>query len=91
MPYLKRFIDNMLGIWCGSDAEWVIFKASLNGFGKLKWICSECMTSVAFLDLTITIDATSREIHTKTYKNPKTFTYISLLHLPTWKHASKEQ
>jgi hypothetical protein len=63
MPYLKRFIDDMLGIWCGSDAEWVIFKASLNGFGKLKWICSECserMTSVTFLDLTITIDASSR-------------------------------
>jgi hypothetical protein len=71
MPYLKRFIDDMLGIWCGSDADWVIFKASLNGFGRLKWICSERMTSVTFLDLAITIDATSREIHTKTYQKPK--------------------
>jgi hypothetical protein len=29
------------------------------------------MTSVTFLDLTITIDATSREIHTQTYQKPK--------------------
>jgi hypothetical protein len=71
MPYLKRFIDDMLGILCGSDAEWVIFKASLNGFGKLKWICSERMTSATFMDLTIMIDATSREIHTQTYQKQK--------------------
>jgi hypothetical protein len=71
MPYLKRFIDDMLGVWCGSGAEWLIFKASLNCFGKLKWICSERMNSVTFLDLTIKIDATSREIHTKTYQKPK--------------------
>jgi hypothetical protein len=60
-----------MGVWCGSDAEWVIFKASLNGFGKLKLICNEQLNSVAFLDLTITIDAASREIHTKTYQKPK--------------------
>jgi hypothetical protein len=71
MPYLKRFIDDMLGVWCGSDTEWLILKASLNGFGKLKWICSERMTSLTFLNLTIRIDATSREIHTKTYQKPK--------------------
>jgi hypothetical protein len=71
MPYLKRFIDDMLGIWCGSDAEWAIFKTSLNGFGKLEWVCSERLTSITFLDLTITIDAVSREIHTKTYQKPK--------------------
>jgi hypothetical protein len=71
MPYLKRFIDNMLGVWCGSDAEWVIFKASLNGFGKLKWICGEYMTLVMFLDLTITIYTTSREINTNTYQKQK--------------------
>jgi hypothetical protein len=71
MPYMKRFIDDMLGVWCGSDAEWAISKASVNGFGKLKWICSERLTSVTFLDITITIDTASREIHTKTYQKPK--------------------
>jgi hypothetical protein len=71
MPYPKWFIDNMLGVWCGSDADWIIFKASLNGFGRLKWICSERMTSVTFLDLTVIIDATSRTIHTRTYQEPK--------------------
>jgi hypothetical protein len=91
MPYLKRFIDNMLEIWCDSDADWIIFKASLNGFGRLKWICCECVTSVTFLDLTITIYATSKTILTKTYQKPKTFTCTSQLHPPTRKHASKEQ
>jgi hypothetical protein len=71
MPYLKRFIDDMLGIWCGSDADWIIFKASLNGFGRLKWIFSERVTSVTFLDLTIIIDATSKTIHTNTYQKSK--------------------
>jgi hypothetical protein len=71
MPYLKRFIDDMLGIWCGSYADWEIFKASLNGFGKLDWICSERLTSVTFLDLTITINAALNKIHTKTYQKPK--------------------
>jgi hypothetical protein len=71
MPYLKRFIDDMPGIWCGSDADWIIFKTSINGFGRLKWICSECVTLVTFLDLTITIDATSKTIHTKTYQKLK--------------------
>jgi hypothetical protein len=60
MSYLKWFIDDMLGIWCGSDVVWAIFKASFNGFGKLERICSERLTSVTFLDLTITIDAASR-------------------------------
>jgi hypothetical protein len=61
----------VLGIWCGSNNEWGIFKASLNGFGKLDWICSERLTSVTFLDLTITIDAASREIHKNPYQKPK--------------------
>jgi hypothetical protein len=71
MPYPKWFIEDMLGIWCGSNADWEIFKASLNGFGKLEWICSESLTSVTFQELTITIDAASNEIHTKMYQNPK--------------------
>jgi hypothetical protein len=36
VPYLKRFIDDMLGIWCGSDEEWELFKPSIDGFGKLE-------------------------------------------------------
>jgi hypothetical protein len=50
IPYLKRFIDDMIGIWCGLDGEWEVFKASLNVFGKLEWICSERLTSVLVLD-----------------------------------------
>jgi hypothetical protein len=63
--------DEMLGIWCDSNANWEIFKAALNGFGNLEWICSERLTSVALVDLTITIDAASNESHTKIYQKPK--------------------
>jgi hypothetical protein len=41
LPYLKMFIDDMLGIWSGTDDEWELFKDSLDGFGSLKWITSD--------------------------------------------------
>jgi hypothetical protein len=71
LPYLKRFIDDMLGIWCGTVDKWELFKASLDGFGKLKWITSDRAWQVMFLDLTITIDPSSRHITTKTYQKPQ--------------------
>jgi hypothetical protein len=71
LPYLKRVIDDMLGIWCGADDKWELFKASLDGFGKPKWITSERASQVMFLDLKITIDPSSRHITTKTYQKPQ--------------------
>jgi hypothetical protein len=71
LTYLKRFIDDMIGIWCGTVDEWELFKASLDGFGKLKWITSDRALQVTFLDLTITIDPSSRHITTKTYQTPQ--------------------
>jgi hypothetical protein len=71
LPYLKRFIDDMLGIWCGTDDKWEIFKASLDGFEKLKWITSDRASQVTFLDLTITIDPSSRHITTQIYQQPQ--------------------
>jgi hypothetical protein len=77
LSYLKRFIDDMLGIWCGTDDEWELFKASLDGFGKLKRITSDRASQVTFLDLTITIDPLSRHITTKHTKNhKKNYLYI---------------
>jgi hypothetical protein len=73
MPYLKRFIEYMLGIWCRSDTEWEweVSKASLNSFGRLELICSKRLTLVIFLNLTIEIDASSNEIKTETYQKPQ--------------------
>jgi hypothetical protein len=71
LPYLKRFIDDMLGIWCDTDDEWELFKTSLYGFGKLKWITSDRASQVTLLDLTITIDPSSRHITTNTYQKPQ--------------------
>jgi hypothetical protein len=42
LTFLKRFIDDMLGVWTEKEEkEWASFKNALNGFGKLKWITSE--------------------------------------------------
>jgi len=56
LPYLKRFIDDKLGIWIGSDSEFESFKADLNTHGSVSWITSCLQTSVDFLDLTISLD-----------------------------------
>jgi hypothetical protein len=68
--YLKRFIDDMLGIWVGTEEnEWVRFKNSFNGFGKLNWITSKRSTEVIFLDLRIMINLQGY-IETTTYQKP---------------------
>jgi hypothetical protein len=60
----------MLGIWVGTEEkEWVRFKKSLNGFGKLTWITSNRSTEVIFLDLRIRISPQGY-IETTTYKKP---------------------
>jgi hypothetical protein len=62
---LKRFIDDMFRIWIGNEEEeWEQFKKALDGFGQLKWICSDLSNSVIFLDLALTINA-ERTIETK--------------------------
>jgi hypothetical protein len=60
----------MLGIWVGTEEkEWVRFKKSINGFGKLTWITSNRSTEVIFLDLRIRINQQGY-IETTTYKKP---------------------
>jgi hypothetical protein len=68
LSYFKRFIDDMLGIWTGqTEEEWIRFKNSLNGFGKLTWITSERTKEVIFLDLRISINDEGY-IETTTYQ-----------------------
>ena len=62
-----RFIDDMFGIWTGTELEFEQFKIDTDNFGILTWEFEEPSTTVDFLDLTITIDH-RRRITTKTYQ-----------------------
>ena len=34
---LRRFIDDMIGIWVGTEQDWLSFKNDVNNFGILTW------------------------------------------------------
>ena len=75
--YLKRFIDDMIGIWIGPATEWSDFNSTLDEFGSLTWDVSNLATNAIFLDLNIRIDPETRRIATKTYQKPMNlFLYI---------------
>jgi hypothetical protein len=72
--YLSRFIDDMLGIWCGTTEEFERFQQALP-FKNLRWTTSGLQDSVAFLDLTVSIE--NGRIVTRTYEKPlNKFLYI---------------
>jgi hypothetical protein len=84
LALLGRFIDDMLGVWIGPEEEWPRFQQSLQGFGKLTWICSDRSSSVVFLDLTLSITP-SNTITSQTYQKPlNLYLYIP----PTSSHPS---
>ena len=68
--FYKRFIDDGLGVWDvslpNSENKFKEFMAALNNWGKLKWTCTGFVTSLEFLDLTISIQ--DEEIHFKTFQ-----------------------
>ena len=68
--FYKRFIDDGLGVWNvslpNSENKFKEFMAALNNWGKLKWTCTGFVTSLEFLDLTISIQ--DKEIHFKTFQ-----------------------
>jgi hypothetical protein len=74
---LKFFIDDMFRIYIGGEGkEWTQFKQVLEGFGKLKWLCSDLSNIIILLELTLTITnnghATPKQ---KLTSNQKTSTY----------------
>jgi hypothetical protein len=72
--YLLRFIDNMLGIWYGTTEEFECFQQALP-FKNLRWTTSSLQDSVAFLNLTESIE--NGRIVTRTYEKPlNKFLYI---------------
>jgi hypothetical protein len=74
--YYRRFIDDILGIWSGSETDWVQFQIDMNQFGRLRWTTSELSTEAIFLDLRVKISA-SQHLETVTYQKPMNlFLYI---------------
>ena len=70
-----RFIDDMIGIWTGTEDEYEQFQNDTNNFGILTWEFEDLSSSVDFLDLTITIK--NGAITTKTYqKSINLYQYI---------------
>jgi len=67
----KRFIDDMFGIWIGSNLQYAQFKFDTDNFGSLRWRWdfNHLAKVVNFLDLTISIGP-SHEILTRTYQKP---------------------
>ena len=74
--FYKRFIDDVIGIWDGSDNEtWEQFQQAMNSWGKLKWVISERSKKADFLDLTISIE--HGKILTRTFqKSMNLYLYI---------------
>ena len=68
--FYKRHINDGLGVWDvsipNSENKFKEFMAALNNWGKLKWTCTGFVTSLEFLDLTISIQ--DEEIHFKTFQ-----------------------
>ena len=64
--YYRRFIDNVIGIWCPNknpqlDAlEWNEFKHKMNAFPGLTWELSERSKTVDFMDMTNTINNSNK-------------------------------
>lgn len=73
MPFYARFIDDGIGIWLtrrpGSLRAWRDFLARLNNWGKLKWTNTGHVSSLVFLDLTISINANNC-LDFQTYRKP---------------------
>jgi hypothetical protein len=73
VPFYKRYIDDVLGVWItDEDAEtdernWTKFQAAMP-FGKLTWEFSPRTPSVNFLDLTLTLE--HQRIMTRLYEKP---------------------
>jgi len=85
--YYRRYIDDIFAIWIDlptntnistPNNQWVEFNKTLNSFGTLQWKTDTPSTSVAFLDLQITLK--HGKIHTATYQKPMNlFLYLPSL------------
>jgi len=79
-----RFVDDIIGIWIGSEEEFEYYIQDLNTFGILKWDCSKPTLTVNFLDMTIS--SQDSIISMKTYqKEGNPYLYSNPIFSPsTW-------
>ena len=73
LPYFKRFIDDIFGVWTGNlTTDWDLFCKDVDTFGILKWDITNDdrrpSTSVDFLDLTLSIE--NGRVVTRTFQKP---------------------
>lgn len=66
--YYGRFIDDIFGVWNGTQERFDEFKKDL-AFGKLRWTTSKLVKQLEFLDLTISITDKGK-LATRTYQKP---------------------
>ena len=70
----KRYIDDIFGIWIPTgpttedNLRWNAFKEAIDGFHGLKWIFSDRVKSVDYLDLTISLSPDATKIKTTLYE-----------------------
>ena len=85
MIFYRRFIDDVIGIWCPHSnheqdtLEWDNFKNKMNAFPGLTWEFSERAKTIDFMDMTISINK-SNKIETTLFKKDSTCTFT---YLPT--------
>ena len=77
--FYRRYIDDGIGLWnCSlpdSQEKFNQFFRQLNDWGRLRWTCTGFVTSLVFMDLTISIK--NRHLHYKTYqKEHNLYLYI---------------
>jgi hypothetical protein len=53
----KRYIDDGIGIWIGTDHQWRTFQRWINSFGSLRWTFTALARQIDYLDVTIRLDA----------------------------------
>ena len=78
--FLKRYIDDILGIWIPSDpavsdAQWILFKSKLQDWFGLEWTVTELTDRVDFMDMTISIKD-NKLVTTLYEKNLNLYLYI---------------
>jgi hypothetical protein len=52
----KRYIDDGIGIWIGSNSQWTTFQQWINSFGSLRWTFTSLSREIDYLDVTIRLD-----------------------------------
>jgi hypothetical protein len=65
----KRYIDNGIGIWTGTDHQWLTFQRWINSFGSLRWTFTALARQIDYLDVTIRLDA-RMSIRFTLFENP---------------------